>query len=162
MLFIFIGLAVLVFIILALFLAYNLGKQESLQKKAVVPIATTTKPDIGATASTTGIRANPVLGHAAVGGETEATATEKKAIGVLDFINIKVLRRDEQGKILSFAIEPNPNDTVDSDNDGIPDKQEKLLGTNPDNSDTDGDGVSDYQELLMGTDPKISNDFSKK
>lgn len=43
---------------------------------------------------------------------------------------------------------------VDSDNDGLPDAYEKMLGTNPDNADTDSDGLTDYQEIVLtDTDP---------
>ncbi len=34
----------------------------------------------------------------------------------------------------------------DSDNDGIPDVAEQILGTNPNNADTDGDGISDVDD----------------
>jgi hypothetical protein len=56
---------------------------------------------------------------------------------------------------------------VDSDNDGVPDKQEQNNGTNPNNPDTDHDGISDavdtdidndglynWEEVKIGTDPK--------
>lgn len=39
---------------------------------------------------------------------------------------------------------------IDTDGDGLPDWQETLLGTNPDNSDSDGDGKKDADE------PKVS------
>jgi len=35
---------------------------------------------------------------------------------------------------------------VDTDNDGIPDSAEKVLGTDPINPDTDGDGINDKQD----------------
>lgn len=42
----------------------------------------------------------------------------------------------------------------DSDADGLLDKEEKILGTNPKNPDTDRDGLGDYQEVnVYGTDP---------
>lgn len=41
----------------------------------------------------------------------------------------------------------------DRDNDGLPDDDEVMRGTNPDNEDTDGDGVSDGVEVLAGTNP---------
>lgn len=42
----------------------------------------------------------------------------------------------------------------DSDGDGLSDTQEKVLGTNPNNTDTDGDGISDGDEVnTRGTDP---------
>lgn len=37
----------------------------------------------------------------------------------------------------------------DSDNDGLPDIYEQVLGTDPLKPDTDGDGLTDYQELML-------------
>jgi hypothetical protein len=45
-------------------------------------------------------------------------------------------------------------ETKDSDGDGIPDKEELRLGTNPFLADTDGDGVLDGIEIESGYDPK--------
>jgi hypothetical protein len=43
---------------------------------------------------------------------------------------------------------------IDSDGDGLSDKEEKGLGTNLNNSDTDGDGLNDYDEVKKWeTDP---------
>jgi hypothetical protein len=42
---------------------------------------------------------------------------------------------------------------VDTDEDGLDDEMELLLGTNPDDSDTDGDGWDDLTEIIQGTDP---------
>ncbi|HEY8172661.1 MAG TPA: hypothetical protein VIH21_06210, partial [Dehalococcoidia bacterium] len=43
-----------------------------------------------------------------------------------------------------------PTPTVgDTDNDGLTDIQEALLGTNPNNPDSDGDGLTDGQEVLI-------------
>lgn len=43
---------------------------------------------------------------------------------------------------------------TDSDNDGVPDFQEALAGTDPNNPDTDGDGLTDGEELkLYQSDP---------
>lgn len=44
-------------------------------------------------------------------------------------------------------------DEVDSDNDGIADKLEEGLGTNPNNRDSDGDGFSDREEVAAGYNP---------
>jgi len=43
--------------------------------------------------------------------------------------------------------------TQDSDGDGLTDREEARLGTDPFSVDTDRDGVSDLQEVLQGTDP---------
>jgi hypothetical protein len=42
---------------------------------------------------------------------------------------------------------------LDSDSDGLSDKQEQELGTNPYNSDSDGDGYSDLEEVKSNHDP---------
>ncbi len=43
---------------------------------------------------------------------------------------------------------------IDSDGDGLSDRREEELGTDPFNPDTDGDGLSDGEEVLkFGTDP---------
>ena len=46
----------------------------------------------------------------------------------------------------------------DSDNDGLPDDEEKQYGTNPHNPDTDGDGLSDGDEVnKYHTDPLVAD-----
>ncbi|OGZ19791.1 MAG: hypothetical protein A2654_01835 [Candidatus Nealsonbacteria bacterium RIFCSPHIGHO2_01_FULL_43_31] len=42
---------------------------------------------------------------------------------------------------------------ADSDNDGVTDKEEIILGTDSLNSDTDNDGVTDKKEIALGTNP---------
>lgn len=44
-------------------------------------------------------------------------------------------------------------DGMDSDNDGLPDIIEDLIGTNPNLGDSDGDGYSDKEEVLKGFNP---------
>jgi hypothetical protein len=41
----------------------------------------------------------------------------------------------------------------DSDVDGLDDREEWLLGTDPNRADTDGDGMADGLEMIQGTDP---------
>jgi hypothetical protein len=48
----------------------------------------------------------------------------------------------------------------DSDNDGLSDAAENLLGTDPYNEDSDGDGDSDLIEVIFGTDPNDYHDHS--
>jgi len=47
------------------------------------------------------------------------------------------------------VVDPN----IDSDNDGLTDAQEKVLGTDPHNPDTDGDGYLDGAEVKSGYNP---------
>jgi hypothetical protein len=47
---------------------------------------------------------------------------------------------------------------LDRDKDGIPDRQEKVLGTDPTLQDTDGDGYSDGEELALQTVPTDRED----
>ncbi len=50
-------------------------------------------------------------------------------------------------------------DNKDSDKDGLKDKEEIKLGTDPKNPDTDGDGLKDKNEVDAGTDPlKVDTD----
>lgn len=46
----------------------------------------------------------------------------------------------------------------DQDHDGIPDRQEMVLGTEPDKFDTDGDGFGDLEELARHSDPLRASD----
>lgn len=41
----------------------------------------------------------------------------------------------------------------DADNDGLSNKEEEDLGTNPEKKDTDGDGLNDQKEVNLKTDP---------
>lgn len=50
---------------------------------------------------------------------------------------------------------------ADTDEDGLDDEMELLLGTNPDDPDTDGDGWDDLTEIIQGTDPCDPHDFPK-
>ena len=47
------------------------------------------------------------------------------------------------------------NDSLDSDNDGLPDYIENLYGVDPNNPDTDGDGYTDGEEVENGFDPLV-------
>ena len=42
---------------------------------------------------------------------------------------------------------------IDTDGDGLTDKKEKEMGTDPSKKDTDGDGLTDKEEADLGTDP---------
>ncbi|GIK56874.1 MAG: DUF11 domain-containing protein [Chloroflexi bacterium] len=47
----------------------------------------------------------------------------------------------------SSFINPDSFGSADSDQDGLTDYEESILGTNPDNADTDGDNLTDWQEI---------------
>lgn len=49
---------------------------------------------------------------------------------------------------------------TDSDNDGLPDKLEEALGTNPNKADTDGDGFLDGDEVKNGYNPNGPGQYS--
>lgn len=54
-----------------------------------------------------------------------------------------------------FRIKPAP--PLDSDEDGLNDWEEKIIGTNPTLVDSDGDGYTDLDEYLAGSDPNDPN-----
>lgn len=51
-----------------------------------------------------------------------------------------------------------PNRYTDTDNDGLLDSQEEILGTNPKNRDSDGDKVSDAVEIGMDINAPLDSD----
>jgi hypothetical protein len=54
----------------------------------------------------------------------------------------------------AHGLDPTRNDRdLDSDNDGLTNSQEFMLGTAPDKADTDGDGMSDRWEVTHGLNP---------
>ncbi|HAO64840.1 TPA: hypothetical protein DCQ44_02560 [Candidatus Taylorbacteria bacterium] len=60
--------------------------------------------------------------------------------------------------LLAIASSTDQNAAVsqkDSDNDGLPDWEEALYGTDPHNPDTDGDGTPDGAEIAAGRNPLI-------
>lgn len=59
-------------------------------------------------------------------------------------------------KLLTNCVEEEVDETLDSDNDGIPNYLEDYFGTNKDKEDTDDDGLSDYIELyIIGSDATV-------
>lgn len=52
-----------------------------------------------------------------------------------------------------IVIEPLESGLPDGDNDGLVDRAERIVGTDPTKPDTDEDGISDYAELRAGGDP---------
>lgn len=64
---------------------------------------------------------------------------------------------DTDNDQISDGDDPNPTSTLDTDQDGVPDDWENILGTDPNQSDggldTDGDGVVNYIEYIRKTLP---------
>ena len=62
-----------------------------------------------------------------------------------------------------YGFDPNnPNDaSIDTDGDGISNREEENSGTNPLLADSDGDGVEDGTELTGGSDPNDPNSFNR-
>lgn len=59
--------------------------------------------------------------------------------------------------VMTPTPEPNPL-TIDTDKDGLSDRDEIIFGTDPFSKDTDGDGYLDGEEVATGHDPLDPND----
>lgn len=86
---------------------------------------------------------------------------KKIAIVIFIIIGFFILSRE----IISFKVEEKREEVVikndlDSDNDGLPDNLEKILGTDMNNFDTDRDGYKDKEEIKNGYSPLLA--FSEK
>lgn len=75
--------------------------------------------------------------------------------GSKGFLEVVPVRAGENGES-----DYDPNE--DSDNDGLPNKDEETHGTDPQNPDTDGDGISDGDEVKNGTNPLENEDLAKQ
>ncbi|MGI5863311.1 MAG: adventurous gliding motility lipoprotein CglD [Myxococcales bacterium] len=88
-------------------------------------------------------------------GETSASNPDSDGDGCLDGVEDK----NWNHQVDSGETDPlDPSDcgpalSLDSDCDGIPDREEPLYGTDPQNPDTDGDGLKDGLELGVATNP---------
>ncbi len=52
--------------------------------------------------------------------------------------------------------------TTDTDNDGLPDYMEKVLGIDANNPDSDGDGYMDFDEIKNGYDPLSDKKYTEE
>ena len=85
-------------------------------------------------------------------------ATTNYRIQVLDshalVIGSSAFRTPANGGMLQLPTILVASDTsIDSDQDGLTDAAEFIIGTDPHNPDTDGDGIPDGVEVAQGTDP---------
>jgi hypothetical protein len=74
--------------------------------------------------------------------EKALAADQASAVSRPSFVSQSLPVRSSASKVYTAA------STLDSDNDGLTDDQEKLLGTDPTNVDSDGDTISDYAEVI--------------
>lgn len=72
-------------------------------------------------------------------------------------------RLDTETLVSSPAISPSasPEISLDSDSDGLPDRIEKILGTDSMKADSDGDTYSDLSEIKSGYDPLYAGTAGK-
>lgn len=86
----------------------------------------------------------------------QKTNTAKIETRLSDIEATKNVRRAQEAEILQKKIplkQRIKGNRTDSDQDGLPDEEEQLIGTAPDNADTDGDKISDFLEMEYGFSP---------
>ncbi|MBW6440984.1 thrombospondin type 3 repeat-containing protein, partial [Patescibacteria group bacterium] len=72
-----------------------------------------------------------------------------------EVVDIEVVKDKE-------ATEFEINKTIDSDQDGLSDYLEKILGTDENNPDTDGDSYDDYNEIKNGYNPLTDEKYTEE
>lgn len=82
------------------------------------------------------------------------------------YIKIRQTAKKQTAESHSFVVTKTENgfivDYIDTDNDGIYDYIEKVIGSDLTNTDTDSDGLSDYDEfLLTNSDPTMYNSLNE-
>ncbi|WKZ26924.1 MAG: hypothetical protein QY311_02135 [Candidatus Paceibacterota bacterium] len=80
------------------------------------------------------------------------------ALGAFSFFFTTIRDAAEQASLglTRSAAAPSPTPQfLDTDKDGLPDREEALWGTDYQNPDTDGDGFKDGEETVSGRDPLI-------
>jgi len=78
-----------------------------------------------------------------VGKDPEAISLKNASLGASEVFADEDTDKDGVGNL----------EDTDDDNDGLTDKEEGVLGTNPLNQDSDEDGISDKKEVELGTNP---------
>ncbi|WP_336244715.1 OmpA family protein [Natronogracilivirga saccharolytica] len=79
-------------------------------------------------------------------------------LSLFAFLLIFSLAMTQTGCRTAEEVTEEPDETVDTDGDGVPDYVELEIGTDPENPDTDGDGLTDGEELYEhNTDPLVAD-----
>ncbi len=89
--------------------------------------------------------------------EDEMSLDEKKQAIVIEFANKIVKAHSDYFDEIEIEKIRNSSYLSDSDNDGLSDNLEKVLGTSKYKKDTDEDGFDDKKELVGGYDPLIES-----
>lgn len=66
-------------------------------------------------------------------------------------------RLPDAGPLPNYEVGKNAPPDLDTDKDGVPDRQEVKDGTDPSRPDTDNDGLSDGDEKKAGTNPRLAD-----
>ncbi|MCK4592721.1 hypothetical protein KAT63_04795 [Candidatus Parcubacteria bacterium] len=69
---------------------------------------------------------------------------------------------EENAEVLEDKKEVEIDKELDTDQDGLPDYLEKIIGTDINNSDTDGDSYSDFEEIKNGYNPLDDKKFTEE
>ena len=69
---------------------------------------------------------------------------------------------DDGGSFLEENAEVEVDKEFDSDQDGLPDYMEEILGTDENNADTDGDSYSDFDEIKNGYNPLNDEKYTEE
>ena len=78
---------------------------------------------------------------------------DKECTQLFDFESVPI-----EKNIILYALWFDPASETDTDEDGLTDEFEKIIGSNPQDKDTDGDGLSDCVEVeILGTEPTLSD-----
>ncbi len=86
---------------------------------------------------------------------TNVTKDDTDGDGLTDYIEIMILALDPNNKDTDGNLVEDGDE--DSDSDGLSNKLEAEINSNPTSKDTDGDGLSDQEEIKLGTDPCLED-----
>jgi Na+-transporting methylmalonyl-CoA/oxaloacetate decarboxylase gamma subunit len=149
--------AALIFLLLVVLAWYFLFSG----KKAAVPTPTETAPtETATTTQAPTAQADPSLATATepiidMPAAPEAATSAPETASSSQATSTAATTESSQAAVVIAS-------STDSDNDGLTDPEEAILGTNKDKADTDGDGYSDLAEFAKGYNPNGAGKISSK